>query len=308
MAHNTLEIFVEMINTYRVWTDDLGVQQRETIVNQPEISTNATTQIFITKETGSPGINYTRWRITAGKDPYAPYAPYNPNPNYVEPQLPDDCTKIRFINTNKFIKYVSMIKVARITNYEGFLSGASSLETFKWTSGVCNGVNFRDAWYRCISLEHFPMIDTSKGTDFGNTWGDCQSLLSFPNLDVSNGIDFHQSWFQNRKLTSFPNLDVSNGETFESTWRDCQRLKTIPNMNTIKGRNFANTFADCASLNCIGGYTVVQPDLPYSKTTPTTDMFLNTPVLYHPSVTEQEEVTSGVLSSLVPEYIWSYSC
>jgi hypothetical protein len=105
-----------------------------------------------------------------------------------------------------------------------------------------------NAWFYCISLTSFPLLDVSSGTNFTGTWLNCTSLTSFPNLNVSSGTNFNVTWGNCTSLTSFPLLDVSSGTNFQNTWAGCQSLTTFPLLDVSSGTNFQNTWEGCISL------------------------------------------------------------
>ncbi len=215
-----------------------------------------------------------------------------------------DATSIKFTDNVEYILEVDVVQGNTLLSLEKFLANASSLVVFNWTEVVCNVTNFYGAWYRCLSLVTFPMMDMSNGLDFGNTWGDCQNLTAFPLIDTSSGTDFHQAWYRCKTLITFPAIDVSLGTTFEGTWRNCINLKTMPALNTETSQDFSDVWRDCTNLECVGGYVVVQHDLPNAKTTKTDDMFLNCYSLLHPSESQIGEVELGDQERID----YSYSC
>lgn len=136
--------------------------------------------------------------------------------------------------------------------------GCSNMTITATDSGNFGSVtNFSAAWFNCLSLTSFPLIDTSSGINFNFTWRGCSSLTSFPLLDTSSGTAFRDAWFNCNSLTSFPALDMRNAgggtNSLTSTWAGCSNIINFGAVNFSGGSNtgnlwFLNTWANCTSL------------------------------------------------------------
>ena len=78
--------------------------------------------------------------------------------------------------------------------------------------------NMANAWWGCVLMTSFPMIDTSNVTDMNSTWSLNLALTAFPAIDTGNVSNFSNTWHRNESLTSFPIIDVSGATELNATW------------------------------------------------------------------------------------------
>lgn len=110
------------------------------------------------------------------------------------------------------------------------------------------GVDFQRAWQNCGALTSFPLLDVSSGTDFSYSWSYCGGLTSFPLLNLSAGVRFYATWEECDSLVSFPLVNLSSGITFEKAWSYCEALTSFPLVDVSSGLNFKETWKNCTSL------------------------------------------------------------
>lgn len=88
------------------------------------------------------------------------------------------------------------------------------------------------------SIEHIPMLNTTKFTDTSRMFLGCHNLIDIPQLDTSNVEDMSLMFQGCWKLKTVPLLDTSNAKNMSHIFQECRSLKSIPAFNTSKNTDF----------------------------------------------------------------------
>lgn len=152
------------------------------------------------------------------------------------------------INLNSF-KYVKAIPSVEKQVTFVDCSDAISLETFpvidtsKATSITFNG---------CTSLKNIPLLDTS-AVDYSMNlmFSGCSSLHSIPLINTSKIGSINHMFYDCSSLQSIPLLDTSNVMHMQWVFANCISLTTIPQLITKRVSNMPSLFYECRSLQSI---------------------------------------------------------
>jgi hypothetical protein len=101
--------------------------------------------------------------------------------------------QFRFSNGGDRLKLLDLknfgIYALGSTSQQNAFYGCSNLVISATDMGNFENVtNFSYAWFGCLSLTSFPLIDTSSGITFDYTWATCSNLVEFPSNSFDTNI------------------------------------------------------------------------------------------------------------------------
>jgi len=164
------------------------------------------------------------------------------NRNYYA-SLSCDATKVTDI-----VQFGTPVWSSMTNAFEG-CTNLSAVSTNGSVTTLGSATNFTNAWYNCVSLLSFPLIDTSKVINFNYAWaagylyGNSMLLKSFPLIDTSAAIDLQSTWQGCTLLTDFPLINTSNVTNLNGAWYGCKSLTAFPLIDTSKVTNFSNAWS-----------------------------------------------------------------